>query len=445
MKAVEFILGPAYWKTKRLLRRTEYESKDYLNWLMDKAARDIIEYSKREIEYYRLHLANCEMEMDNSLRATIRNLPVLEKSTIRQQNGVALLGKPTWRLVKRTTGGSTGSPTVMYLDRMTTRQKEKAFIFDQWSRIRYRPGDAIYNLRGATPGRGKFIKHDWLFNTFIASSLDLCEETVIEHVKQINRISPKFLLGYPSTIFLLASLMAEKGFTLDYQVTGVLCGSEKLFPYQRKMIGKVFNCRVFGWYGHSEYQVLAGECEYSEKLHIYPQYGYTELIPSGRQDENGKEIYEIIGTGFNNYFMPLIRYRTGDYAVVADNQRCKCGRNYVLLDEVIGREQEFLVDNRDNLISVTAVIYGQHYDAFEHIGEFQIIQEKPGKMRLRVQSVNAKSAEAASEMVLGIRRLIGERMEISYELVGEIEKTPIGKRRTVLQALDISNYISTIS
>lgn len=86
---------------------------------------------------------------------------------------------------------------------------------------------------------------------------------------------------------------------------------------------------MFGWYGHSEYQILAGECEYSNKLHVYPQYGYTELIPTGKKHINGKDIFEIVATGFNNYYMPILRYRTQDYATLADNQKCKCGRNYL--------------------------------------------------------------------------------------------------------------------
>ena len=265
----------------------------------------------------------------------------------------------------------------------------------------------------------------------------------MKHVAQINRIKPKFLHGYPSTMYLLASLMEEKGLRLNCSVTGVLCGSEKLFDYQRIKIGGIFNCRVFGWYGHSEYQVLAGECEFSERLHVYPQYGYTELIPNGCKDENGKELYEIVATGFNNYFMPLIRYRTEDYAIVSDEQKCKCGRNYLLLDEVIGREQEFLVDKDENLISVTALIYGQHYSAFEAVRQFQIIQEKPGEIDILFVPKNRESIHAITGMVRQIKELLGDRIDVQHRIVNKIDVTPLGKRKTVVQALDISQFIET--
>ena len=243
-------------------------------------------------------------------------------------------------------------------------------------------------------------------------------------------------------MFLLASLISDSNKpTLDFQPKAVFCGSEKLFPYQRELIAKTFGCRVFNWYGHSEYQILAGECEYSNKLHIYPQYGYTELIPTGLQNENGKEIHEIVATGFNNRFMPFLRYRTKDYAILSDNQCCDCGRHYTLIDEVIGRVQEFIVDRNETLISVTPIIYGQHYKEFEKITEFQIIQEKVGKIEILVDS-KSDIPEKELEMFAGrIENLLSKRIDVSAHFADEIKRTDIGKQRTVIQLLNIENYM----
>ena len=64
---------------------------------------------------------------------------------------------------KATTGGSTGQPFVFYMDRFKTRQIEKAFIFNMWSRVGYKFGDSIFNLRGRAPQKNKFMeeKHDY--------------------------------------------------------------------------------------------------------------------------------------------------------------------------------------------------------------------------------------------------------------------------------------------
>ena len=51
------------------------------------------------------------------------------------------------------------------------------------------------------------------------------------------------------------------------------------------MIEEVFGVRMFSCYGHSEKLVLAAECEHSTDCHVWPTYGFFELI-----DEQGEVI-----------------------------------------------------------------------------------------------------------------------------------------------------------
>ena len=45
---------------------------------------------------------------------------------------------------------------------------------------------------------------------------------------------------------------------------------------------------------------------------MFPEYGVTEILrPDGAPCAPG-EVGEIVGTGFNNYALPMLRYRTGD-------------------------------------------------------------------------------------------------------------------------------------
>ena len=70
--------------------------------------------------------------------------------------------------------------------------------------------------------------------------------------------------------------------------------------------------------------------------------------------DEAEKLYEIVATTFNNWTMPFIRYKTNDYAILTDGA-CKCGRNFPLIKEVVGRAQEFLVDKDENLISASAL------------------------------------------------------------------------------------------
>jgi phenylacetate-CoA ligase len=441
MAFVEYLYGPVYWRTKDFIERTSRWTRNDLDRVTAGLLSRLLEHAVRNIPFYRDNPDYARALADSHVHEGWRDLPMLDKDVIRQ-NIHRLKGRPSWLGLKKTTGGSTGEPLVFFLDRFRTRQKEKAFIFDQWRRAGYRPGDALFNIRGAIPRKGKRLSHYALFNTYVASSLDLSLNSVTNYVDSLNRIQPAFLHGYPSTVYLLATLIEEKNCSLDLQLSGVLCGSEKLLPYQRHKIERVFGCGAFNWYGHSEYQVLASECEHSPVLHVYPQYGYLELLPTGHIHENGREIYEMVATGFNNYFMPLIRYRTGDYAVIADNQTCACGRNYLLLDEVIGREQEFIVDRKGDLISVTASVFGQHYESFEGIREFQIIQEEIGKIRIKIQPMKDHDERVSKQLIDRMQHLLGNRVIIEHEMVHFIDKTAMGKRQTVIQHLNLSDYLA---
>ena len=338
------------------------------------------------------------------------------------------------------TGGSTGQPFVFYMDRLKTRQIEKAFIFDQWGRVGYKMGDAIFNLRGRTPKKGKFVYHDLLFNIYYASSFDLKRETIGYYIKEINRIKPKYLHGYPSTMFQLASLINRTGKRLDFKPAAVFCGSEKLFPFQRSLIEKVFQCKVYAWYGHSECLALGGECEVSQYLHFYPQYGYVELFPTQIKNASGKEIYSIVATGFNNDIMPMIRYQTGDYAVMADSQKCGCGRNYLMIEEVLGREQEFVVDSENELISATSLVFGQHFLVFSGLDGLYLKQNRPGSFSIVMKKKPSFSDDDFEEMRSRVGTLLNGRFKVNYEFVDHVPKSPIGKAKLVHQELDINEY-----
>lgn len=437
----DILLGLPYIAKKRMLEKTEFLSAGDLATLNDKMSRKTLMHAVKNIPFYQKLFADRRLTDFKEIREALLSFPLIDKNTIRLRLQDFLAG-PSFRRLKATSGGSTGNPFVFYMDRFVTRQIEKAFIFDQWKRVGYHFGDAIFNLRGRTPSNGHFLHHDRLFNIYFASSFDLSAATIGEYVSAINRIRPRFLHGYPSTMYQLAVLMENSGKKLEFQPAAVFCGSEKLFMYQRAKIESVLGCRAYHWYGHSECLALGGACEYSDSLHFYPQYGVTELLPSGVLDEHGRELHEIVATGFNNPVMPLIRYRTGDYAVLSESQVCRCGRNYLLVDEVVGRQQEFIVASDGSLISATSLIFGQHYAAFEGLESIKLHQQRLGE----IEVICVKGLEFREDRFRSMQErmleLIGNRFTIKFLFSNATEKSPLGKAKLVEQELDMTEYLS---
>ena len=437
----EFIFGPSFFLKRRLIRQTEFSGAKNLSKIQKHMLEEVLNYAICKIPYYRnlselkRHIGRMDSE------ELLKHFPIINKDWIRSRLPKLVTGSKGRRL-KGTTGGSTGQPLVFYMDRFFTRQVEKTFMFDQWRRVGYKFGDKIFNIRGRTPGKGKFIHHDKIFNIYFASSFDLIQTNLSKYIDSLNAIQPDFLHGYPSTMYSLAVMMEIEKCRLDHHVKAIFCSSEQLFDFQRDKIESIFGCRVYTWYGHSECLALGGACEYSNVLHFYPQYGYTELVPTGIFDENGREIFEIIATGFNNRVMPMIRYQTGDYAIKSEKQNCKCGREYLLIDKVIGRIQEFVVDSQEQIISATSLLFGQHYPAFEDIKSMQFYQDTPGKLKILVVKHDNCQEGLIQEMKQKMESLLGDRMQMSISYVEELPKSEIGKARTVVQKLPINKYLA---
>jgi phenylacetate-CoA ligase len=226
----------------------------------------------------------------------------------------------------------------------------------------------------------------------------------------------------------------------------ILASSENVYPGQREALEEGFGGRFFTWYGHSELLVLAGECEHSPLAHAFPEYGILELV-----DEKGDVIDrpgitgEITGTGFNNEVMPLLRYRTGDYAEYAPGAgspavpehagpACACGRAYPLLTSIRGRWlQEMIIGAHGERISITAL--NMHSDVFERVRQFQFFQDAPGEVEIRIVRGEGYKEEDTRRIAEELAHKLGNAVRLGVVFLEEIPPTGRGKHRFLIQEL----------
>jgi phenylacetate-CoA ligase len=267
------------------------------------------------------------------------------------------------------------------------------------------------------------------------SSYHLTDDRLSLYISKLREFRPQFLRAYPSSATLLARFMREEAEPPIAGLKAILCASENLYEWQRREIEEAFGCRVFNSYGQSERVCLAGECEHDTRLHIFPQYGITELLDEHGDpvDEPGR-IGEIVATGFLTRAMPLIRYRTTDVAVFARGTCEACGRPYELFDRVEGRLQEFIVSGSGRYISMTAI--NMHSPIFDNVHQFRFRQSVPGKVMLSVVPKTAYSAATDEARIRSeLAPKLGPDIVLDLELVEEIPRTPRGKFRFLDQEL----------
>jgi phenylacetate-CoA ligase len=321
-------------------------------------------------------------------------------------------------------------PVGFYLHKGISRPKEQAYLEAQWARRGYRPADRVAVIRGgvtSSVANGSISRHEATRDWLILSSYHLTAERLPEYVKVLNEFRPKHLHAYPSAALMLARGMEDAELTLNFPLTSVLCGSEKLTAEAQGYLERFFGAPVFHWYGHSERVVLAAQGARSNHLYFWPTYGLAEFGP---EDAEGHR--EVIGTSFHNRVMPLVRYRTGDYVKLAGKPDGEFP-GLIEVEAVVGREHEFLVSATGRRISLTAL--NMHDRIFDDLLAVQFYQEEKGVVECRLQPSGEWSSTRATVIREGLLRKLGDDFTLTIAPVPEIEKTKAGKHRWLISAL----------
>lgn len=360
----------------------------------------------------------------------LANYPLLTKQDL-IENRDQLLNPimPASLRLPITTGGSSGIPVGFDLHKGISRPKEQAYLEAQWTRRGWTPGDRTAVIRGGvTSSRadGSIASFDATRNWLILSSYHLTEQRLPEYVTALNRFRPKHLHAYPSAALMLARGLQDSGLKLEFPLTSMLCGSEKLSPDDQRFLESFFDTRVLHWYGHSERVVLAAQGRTSNHLYFWPSYGFVEFGPKDAQG-----FQEVIGTSFHNHVMPLVRYRTGDLVKVAESPEAELPG--VEIEKVIGRDYEFLMSRSGRKVSLTAI--NMHDDLFEGLVSVQFRQTRPGEVCFAYQPATTWRPQRIGTIGEGLLHKLGDDFTLEFQQVTEIEKTPGGKHRWLVSEL----------
>jgi phenylacetate-CoA ligase len=423
--------NPVYWNTLELLQQTERWSEDRLEEYQVEQLRKMLRHCAANVPYYRDIFRQAGFDPE-SVRHTsdLARLPYLDKAIVRERTAELLATNiPKYQRCLYSTGGTTGHPLSFYIPRWGS-WRERAFIDSMWSRVGFERGELRAILRGWVVKAPRHWTYDPLERALIFSNYHMTPGNAVLYSRLIAERAILYFHTYPSSAYEFARLLKEAGQPAP-RFRAILCGSENFYAGQREFIEDFYGCRVFSWYGHSENLVLAGECESSTNLHVYPQYGVLELL---------REDGEIVGTTLSNPVMPLIRYRTDDWATVGPRS-CACGRHYRLLKEVRGRwHQEMLIGKQNNRISMTAL--NMHGTIFDHVAQFQFYQREIGKAELRLVRKPDFTDHDASRILAAFGKKMGDTVDLVLTYYDSLPKTGRGKFRLIVWVIDAVDAVT---
>lgn len=371
---------------------------------------------------------------ENKLQSgTITDLPIVNKKIISAEKNKFMNNNLKNDCLKANTGGTSGTPFSFCLQKNVSRPKEKAHFDWYWGQFGYKSSEKTLVIRGKPLSNDRLFEFQALDNQLKVSCYNLNLENFEIILNEIKKFKPKFIHAYPSALKIFTTLLREKKEVLN-GIKAIFLGSEYLFDNDRKLFEHTFNARVVNWYGHSEVLVHAGNCLYSNEYHIFPFYGYLELVDdSGSVILEANKVGRIIATGLDNDVMPLIRYDTGDYAEYSEVTQCKCGFKGKSLKKIHGREQDYIVLNDLTKVSVTAFIFGQHFEEFSKIKEIQLIQNSIDELIVKLSTNNDFTLTDEKSIIEKMKLSINNKLNIKIIRVDYIEKTSMGKHKIIIQ------------
>ncbi|HYM94477.1 MAG TPA: hypothetical protein VET23_10085, partial [Chitinophagaceae bacterium] len=312
---LKYITAPLF--RNRLIRDKNFTK--YYNLLQDReslSSEKIIEYQFDQLKHiliYSYQNVPYYQELFNKISfdpfkfshfEEMSKIPFLDKEIIRNNFEKLISGK---RIKSgsyiATTGGSTGEPLKVLLD-YNSVFKENAFIYYFRKKLGYKFEDKLVTFRGVEFGE-KLWKYNPMYNELIVSPFRLSKLTLSDYITKINDFNPQYINGYLSSIYFFAKLLSEHPIPIKIKLKGIFLISENIDAKQREFVENFFNVKSVTFYGHSERCIIAEE-KIPNHYFFDPYYGFTEQV----KIEDAQ--YSIVGTGFLNFTMPLIRYKTDD-------------------------------------------------------------------------------------------------------------------------------------
>lgn len=362
--------------------------------------------------------------------------PILQKQTIRDHPED--LVRRTLIRVPAATGGTTGTPLKLTRS-LRGVAAEQAFIDSllvdglsfRTAKVAALRAFTVKDRADDQPPFGTLTQDG---RYLLLSSYHLSETTVWWYRSELERFRPDILFAYPSMLARLLNTLGPK--TKCLKVPVILCSSEMMPEGLRGEAESMLSGRLIDYYGLAERVCLAWSSD-GREFYFSPAYGRTELLASTTEPiMPGAVTARIVATGFWNDAMPLVRYDTGDLAILPaglsarEIQEIELGFRPFL--GILGRRDETI------LLPDGTVVYGlnQIPKGIDHAWQIQIVQSAPLRVALYVVPKPSYGPPDSEALLKNARARFPPNVDLSVELVDRLKQTAAGKTPFVIRYRD---------
>lgn len=428
-------------KNLKELEISEFYNKEQIWKYQNKKFLKLIDYVyKNNLFYQKLYIQKGVNLNDIHSIDDISKIPIIEKADI--QNNIHEIIDKSYKkkIYYRPTSGSTGNPLKIYYNEeskfiemaLSLRfYKEMGFVLGEKQLLLW--GGHSLNFYSILK---KTIKQV-LYNYKLIDTYTLDEETLIKYAYKLVNDPVVNLRGYTSAVYLLANKMRDLG--LKTNIKSISVSAEQLFDWQRQLIEETFGGKIYNQYGCGEINSLAFECSQHSGMHHAFEHSLLEILD---ENHNPAQKGEIVLTNFDNYVMPLIRYRNGDIASVS-YEKCPCGRESQLLEKIEGRTYDFIKGINGKIAHgglFDDILLESKFMLNNNIKQIRIIQTEIDKLIVEYVSDNIINENDLNDARNKYQLFLG-KMKITFKKVDSINTTKAGKRKFIVSLDDYKKNI----
>lgn len=248
--------------------------------------------------------------------------------------------------------------------------------------------------------------------------------TARQYLEALAAYRISWVHAHASALSLLARCAKEERLQGLFQPKLVTVGASNLERWESDCIAEVFGVSPRQHYGLAEGVANISECP-AGSLHVDEDFSHVEFVA------NSSGHTEIVGTPFANTAFSLLRYRTGDLAVV-DRGACQCGRWGRVVESLDGRVSDFLVlpDGR-RLTALSTIFSGIH-----GLAAAQIYQNSNGELIVRYVPSDGWDNESINLISKRLNARAGFALPVQYAEVADVVRSSKGKVRLVISEAD---------
>lgn len=424
LEKLTFLKESQYW---------DYEkTKDYQSHKL----RKLVEHAYKNVPYYKELFDGIKLKpSDIKSVDDIQKIPILTKEIVRDENEKLVAKDFDMRYVKKgKTGGTTGAPIKVYKD--TNNRSFTWASYYRWyewmglkfysSSVTFWGASTVLNKSYKQKAKEKFI--ELIQNSKKIDSFKLTENEMWRIYKTVSEFNPSIIKGYLSSLLDFGSFLKRNNL-YDISPEAISTTTETLSKHNRKFLNHIFNAPIYDQYGCGELSAISYECKAHNGLHINTEHSLIEILDNNDLsviDKKGR----VVGTDLDNYVMPFIRYENGDISSVSSKE-CSCGVKQPLMNAIDGRTIDTVIlksGQKVHGVFFTNILYELGI-LTDEVQKFQIIQNVPGEVQLKLESQKTLSEEKRKKL----KDAINSYVDITkYSEVQHLEAEKNGKFKYII-------------